>query len=109
VEGRFDAVAWGVDAAGKPFRIGVVPAQWSVAPFDDQAKGDRDTQFAGVMQASTGIFTPGDAGPNPARRMGTNNTGNLNVVATVTDGARTLTGTGHMIVAVQRWNNPPLP
>ncbi|MGU7774167.1 quinohemoprotein amine dehydrogenase subunit alpha [Burkholderia sp. MR1-5-21] len=109
VEGRFDAEAWGVDAAGKPFRIGVVPAQWSVAPFDDQSKSDRDTQFAGVMQASTGIFTPGDAGPNPARRMGTNNTGNLNVVATVTDGGRTVTGTGHMIVAVQRWNNPPLP
>ncbi|PFH19868.1 MULTISPECIES: quinohemoprotein amine dehydrogenase subunit alpha [Burkholderia] len=109
VEGRFDAVAWGVDAAGKPFRIGVVPAQWSVAPFDDQSKRDRDTQFAGAMQASTGIFTPGNAGPNPARRMGTNNTGNLNVVATVTDGSRTVTGTGHMIVAVQRWNNPPLP
>jgi quinohemoprotein amine dehydrogenase len=109
VEGRFDAQAWGVDAAGKPFLIGAVPAKWSVAPFDDQAKSDQDTKFAGVMQASTGIFTPGNAGPDPARRMGTNNTGNLSVIATVTDAGKTVTGTGHMIVGVQRWNNPPLP
>ncbi|HKT97202.1 MAG TPA: quinohemoprotein amine dehydrogenase subunit alpha [Paraburkholderia sp.] len=109
VEGRFDAQAWGVDAAGKPFRIGVVPAQWSVEPFNDQAKEDHDVKFAGAMQASTGIFTPGDAGPNPARRMSTNNTGNLNVIATVTDGGQSVSGKAHMIVAVQRWNNPPIP
>jgi quinohemoprotein amine dehydrogenase len=109
VEGRFDAEAWGVDAAGKPFRIGVVPAQWSVEPFNDQAKEDHDVKFAGKIAATTGVFTPGDAGPNPARRMSTNNTGNLNVIASVTDGGQTVQGKGHMIVGVQRWNNPPIP
>jgi quinohemoprotein amine dehydrogenase len=109
VEGRFDAVAWGVDASGKPFRIGVVPAKWSVEPFNDQAKEDRDVKFAGAMQAATGVFTPGDAGPNPARRMSTNNTGNLNVIASVDEAGQTVTGTAHLIVGVQRWNNPPIP
>lgn len=109
VEGRFDAEAWGVDAAGKPFRIGVVPAKWSVEPFDEQAKDDRDVKFSGAMQAVTGVFTPGDAGPNPARRMSTNNTGNLNVIAAVDDAGQTVTGKAHLIVAVQRWNNPPIP
>mgnify|MGYP006203610477 FL=1 len=41
--------------------------------------------------------------------MSTNNAGNLNAVATVTEGQKTLTGKGHFIVTVQRWNNPPLP
>ncbi|WP_322047778.1 quinohemoprotein amine dehydrogenase subunit alpha [Paraburkholderia sp. J67] len=109
VEGRFDAEAWGVDASGKPFRIGVVPAKWSVEPFNDQAKDDRDVKFSGAMQAATGVFTPGDAGPNPARRMSTNNTGNLNVIAAVDDAGQSVTGKAHLIVAVQRWNNPPIP
>ncbi|NIE65431.1 quinohemoprotein amine dehydrogenase subunit alpha [Burkholderia sp. Ax-1719] len=109
IEGRFDAEAWGVDAAGQPFRIGVVPAKWSVEPFNDQAKDDRDVKFSGAMQAATGVFTPGDAGPNPARRMSTNNTGNLNVIAAVDDAGQTVTGKAHLIVAVQRWNNPPIP
>ncbi|WP_321842595.1 quinohemoprotein amine dehydrogenase subunit alpha [Paraburkholderia bannensis] len=109
VEGRFDAEAWGVDAAGKPFRIGVVPAKWSVEPFNEQATDDRDVKFSGAMQAANGVFTPGDAGPNPARRMSTNNTGNLNVIAAVEDAGQTVTGKAHLIVGVQRWNNPPIP
>ena len=61
------------------------------------------------MDAATGVFTPGDAGPNPARKYGTNNAGNLRVIATVQDGARTLTGDGRLIVTVQRWIDPPIP
>ena len=89
--------------------IGPVPAKWSVEPFNEVAKEDRDAEFAGLMDADTGIFTPAGAGPNPKRRMSTNNAGNLNAVATVTEGQKTLTGKGHFIVTVQRWNNPPLP
>lgn len=109
VQGRFDAEAWGKGADGKPYRIGVVPAKWHVEPFNEQAKEDEDVKFAGVMQAETGIFTPGDAGPNPARKMSTNNAGNLKVIAAVDDAGNALTGEGHMIVTVQRWNNPPIP
>lgn len=109
VQGSFDAEAWGKGADGKPFRIGVFPAQWSVEPFDDRAKEDEDIKYAGVMDADSGIFTPGDAGPNPARKMMTNNAGNLKVIAAVDDAGQSHKGEGHMIVTVQRWNNPPIP
>ncbi|MNJ10578.1 Quinohemoprotein amine dehydrogenase A, alpha subunit, heme binding [compost metagenome] len=109
VQGRFDAEAWGKSADGKPYRIGLFPATWSVAPFDEQAREDEDVKFAGTMQADSGVFTPGDAGPNPARKMSTNNAGNLKVIAAVNDGGKAHTGEGQMIVTVQRWNNPPIP
>ncbi len=110
----FDAVAWANGADGTPataddVRLGVVPASFSVEPWNDQARGDRDVEFAGVMDPASGIFTPGDAGPNPARKYGTNNAGNLRVVARVQDGATARTGEAHLIVAVQRWINPPIP
>ena len=109
VQGRFDAEAWGKGADGKAYRIGVFPAQWKVEAFDERAKEDEDVKFAGQMQADAGVFTPGDAGPNPARKMSTNNAGNLKVIAAVDDSGKSLTGEGHLIVTVQRWNNPPIP
>ncbi|WP_095147283.1 quinohemoprotein amine dehydrogenase subunit alpha [Pseudomonas sp. Irchel s3b6] len=109
VQGRFDAEAWGKGADGKPYRIGVFPAQWKVEAFDDRAREDEDVKFAGTIQADSGVFTPGDAGPNPARKMSTNNAGNLKVIAAVDDAGKSLTGEGHLIVTVQRWNNPPIP
>ncbi|CAD5110267.1 hypothetical protein PSEWESI4_04586 [Pseudomonas carbonaria] len=108
VQGRFEAEAWGTDAAGKSYRIGFLPATWSVEPFDERAAEDEDVKFAGTMRKD-GVFVPGDAGPNPARRMSTNNAGNLKVIAAVEDGGQSLKGEGQLIVTVQRWNNPPLP
>ncbi|MCU1734397.1 MULTISPECIES: quinohemoprotein amine dehydrogenase subunit alpha [unclassified Pseudomonas] len=109
VQGRFDAEAWGQGADGKAYRIGVFPAQWKVEPFDDRAREDEDVKFAGIMQADSGVFTPGDAGPNPARKMSTNNAGNLKVIAAVDDAGKARTGEGQLIVTIQRWNNPPIP
>ncbi|QLL16615.1 quinohemoprotein amine dehydrogenase subunit alpha [Pseudomonas chlororaphis] len=109
VQGRFDAEAWGKGDDGKPYRIGVFPAQWKVEAFDERAKEDEDVKFAGQMQADSGVFIPGDAGPNPQRKMSTNNAGNLKVIAAVDDAGKSLTGEGHLIVTVQRWNNPPIP
>jgi quinohemoprotein amine dehydrogenase len=108
MQGRFDAEAWGQDAAGKAFRIGYLPARWSVEAFNEQAVEDEDVKYAGRMQAD-GVFVPGDAGPNPARKMSTNTAGNLKVIAQVDDGGKPLKGEGQLIVTVQRWNNPPLP
>ncbi|WP_017938219.1 quinohemoprotein amine dehydrogenase subunit alpha [Zestomonas thermotolerans] len=108
VQGRFEAEGWATDAAGKAYRVGILPASWSVEPFNERAAEDEDVKFAGVMQKD-GVFLPGDAGPNPARRMSTNNAGNLKVIAEVEDGGQTLKGEGQLIVTVQRWNNPPLP
>lgn len=114
VQGRFEAIAHSAGPDRKPgtrddWVIGPVPAKWSVEPFDEVARSDRDVEFAGVMNPDTGVFVPGGAGPNPLRRMGTNNAGNLNAVATVREGGKTLVGKGRFIVTVQRWNNPPLP
>ncbi|NBA94982.1 quinohemoprotein amine dehydrogenase subunit alpha [Pseudomonas sp. R5(2019)] len=109
VQGRFDAEAWGQGADGKPYRIGVFPAQWKVEPFDERAREDEDVKYAGTMQADTGVFTPGDAGPNPQRKMSTNNAGNLKVIAAVDDAGKARVGEGQMIVTIQRWNNPPIP
>jgi quinohemoprotein amine dehydrogenase alpha subunit len=109
VQGRFDAEAWGKGADGKPYRIGVFPAQWKVEPFDERAREDEDVKFAGQMQADSGVFIPGDAGPNPQRKMSTNNAGNLKVIAAVDDAGKSLSGEGQLIVTVQRWNNPPIP
>ncbi len=114
VQGRFEAEAWaagpdGVAGTEDDFRIGVLPASWSVEPFDEVAEKDGDVRFAGVMDADRGIFMPAGAGPNPERRMMTNNAGNLKVIAAVSDGDVQVTGEGQMIVTVQRWNNPPIP
>lgn len=114
VEARFEAEAWAAGADGKmgtddDYRIGMLPAQWTVAPFDEVAEADRDVHFTGRMSPSTGVFTPAAAGPNPERRMMTNNAGNLKVQAQVQDGDQTLSAEGQMIVTVQRWNNPPIP
>ena len=61
------------------------------------------------MDAASGVFVPGDAGPNPVRRMSASNVGNLKVVAEVAQGGERLRGEGQVIVAPPRWNNPPLP
>ncbi|CAA7612321.1 quinohemoprotein amine dehydrogenase subunit alpha [Magnetospirillum sp. SS-4] len=96
---QFDAVAY--TAGG--LRIGPVPAEWSVANFDEIAEHDQDARFGGVLRPD-GRFVPADAGPNPARR-GNNNIANLLVKATVTDGGATIGGTAHLFVAPQRWND----
>ncbi|WP_286240513.1 quinohemoprotein amine dehydrogenase subunit alpha [Neptuniibacter halophilus] len=110
----FQAEAWMNGADGKAgtdddMRIGFVPAAWHVEPFDEQAAADDDVKFTGKMDPKTGVFTTAAAGPNPERRMSTNNAGNLKVVATVDEKGQALTADGQLIVTVQRWNNPPLP
>jgi len=108
VDARFEAVGFARGPQGE-FRVGVVPAKWSVAPFNDDAKRDRDLEFAGGIDASTGVFTPALAGPNPKRHLSTNNAGNLAVVAEAADAGKTLNAQGQLIVTVQRWVDPPIP
>ena len=66
-----------------------------------------DAKFAGTIDAA-GLFTPGDAGPNPERPMSTNNAGNLKVIATVEDGGESLTGEAHLYATVQRFVDTPI-
>ncbi len=109
VKAMFRAVGFWNGPDGKAgteddIRIGDVPVNWSVAPFDDVAKQLDDVKHAGQMDAASGIFTPAVAGPNPERPFSTNNAGNLKVVADH-NGTK---GEGQLIVTVQRWNDPPI-
>ncbi len=111
---RFEAEAWSAGKDGKTgtaddFRIGMVPATWEAKPFDDIAAADNDLSFAGRLDARTGVFSTADAGPNPQRRMMTNNAGHLTVTAQVQDGNQTHSADAELIVTIQRWNNPPIP
>lgn len=112
VPAQFDAVAYLNGPDGKAgteddLRIGVMPASWSVENFNELAAEMDDVKFAGAMQAD-GLFMPAGAGPNPERRYQTNNVGDLTVKAIVTDADKELEGKGHLIVTVQRWNDPPI-
>lgn len=81
---------------------------WQVKPWDETAERMDDVRFAGNMGQRSGIFEPAGAGPNPDRVQGTNNAGNLQVVASMEQDGGDVTGEGQLIVTVQRWNNPPL-
>ncbi|MBS0380388.1 MAG: quinohemoprotein amine dehydrogenase subunit alpha [Proteobacteria bacterium] len=108
VIGQFEAVGY-IDAAGKPggIALGPLPASWSVAPHDEQAKAAEDVKFTGTMDAS-GKFLPAVAGPDPQRPFSGNNVGDLAVIGTVKDGDRSVSGKAHLVVTVQRWNTPPI-
>ena len=112
VPAQFEAVAYMAGADGKAgsdddVRIGVVPAAWSVDNFDEAAAALEDAKFAGAIGPS-GLFSPAGAGPNPARKMGTNNAGNLTVIGSVDDGGRKVEGRAQLFVTVQRFVDPPI-
>lgn len=113
VQAIFEAIAWSAGKDGQAgtaddLRIGPVDAQWSVAPYTEQAVLDQDLRFAGQMDRDSGVFTPAAAGPNPERKYQTNNAGNLKVIATIEQDGEPMQGDGHLMVTVQRWNNPPI-
>ncbi|WP_370463934.1 quinohemoprotein amine dehydrogenase subunit alpha [Oceanospirillum sediminis] len=103
----YRAVGYAAGADGKPgteddIRLGYMPASWSLKPFDEIAEHDGDIKYAGTID-DRGIFTPGDAGPNPERKMSTNNVGNLTVTGTVHDGNQVVSGDSHLLVTVQKF------
>ncbi|MCP8686468.1 quinohemoprotein amine dehydrogenase subunit alpha [Marinobacterium sp. OS208] len=104
VRAVYRAVGYSAGADGKAgteddLRLGYMPATWSIKPADEVAAHDKDEDFAGSIDAH-GIFTPGDAGPNPARKMSANNVGRLTVIASVNDGDAQVRGEGSMLVSV---------
>jgi quinohemoprotein amine dehydrogenase len=95
----FSAGADGKAGTDDDLRLGYMAATWSIAPADEVAAHDKDEDFAGSIDAD-GIFTPGDTGPNPARKMSANNVGRLTVIASVNDGDAQVRGEGSMLVSV---------
>lgn len=112
VPAQFEAVAYmngpdGEAGTADDIRIGVMPAKWSVANHGDFAEALNDVKYTGKITPA-GMFEPAIAGPNPERPFQTNNAGDLSVNAVVDVGGQTLEGSGHLIVTVQRWNDPPI-
>lgn len=112
VPAQFQAVGYTAGADGEAgtdddVRIGVMPASWAVEDFDEFAAELEDAKFAGTIDQS-GLFSPAAAGPNPERRMSTNNAGNLAVIGTVEDGGNQVEGRAQLFVTVQRFVDPPL-
>lgn len=98
----------GITGTKDDISLGKIDAKWDVAAFDAKAEEDEDIKYTGDMDSFSGRFIPAFAGPNPKRKYGTNNAGNLKVIATYKDGAKTLEASSHMIVTVQKWVNPPI-
>ncbi|PZQ60829.1 MAG: quinohemoprotein amine dehydrogenase subunit alpha [Sphingomonas taxi] len=114
--GQFEAYGYENGPDGKPntpddVTIGPVDADWRIDEFQ-AVQNDDDKQFVGTL-SRTALFTPAAEGPNPARRFGRNNYGDVWVVAT----ARTekdrfgqpLTARAYLVVSVpayQRWDQP---
>lgn len=111
VTAQFEATGYidvtATDGSKKAVSLGVLPAQWSVEPFNDIAKAGKDVDFAGAID-QTGRYLPAGAGPDPKREYSTDNAGDLSVVAQVKDGEQASAGKAHLVVTVQRWNTPPI-
>lgn len=100
----FRAIGYAAGADGKPgtaddLRLGYMPAVWRIEPLNEAAEKEQDHLYAGTIDAH-GVFTPGNAGPNPKRHMSANNVGMLQVVGTVSDGAESVRGQARLLVAV---------
>ena len=113
----FEAVAYANGPDGKPntkddIELGVVDAKWSLEEYT-ATYDDDDKDFVGTIDASTGLFTPSLDGPNPKRKHGTNNYGDVWVVATVqppyASAERPMKARAHLLVTVplyMKWDQP---
>ncbi len=111
VSAQFEAVGYLLLPDGgkgeQAVRIGVFPAEWSVNNYSAGAAAREDTRFAGRIGA-TGEFYPAGAGPNPKRRFGGDNIGNIRVSGRIADHGQSISGDAHLIVTVQRWITQPI-
>ena len=112
---QFDAIAYSNGPDGKQgtaddIDLGLVKASWKLEEFVATI-GDDDVEFVGNLDPASGLFTPALDGPNPKRKFGRNNYGDVWVVATYKPaGAETpVTGRSYLIVAIPqylRWDQP---
>ncbi len=92
--------------------LGAADVTWSVEEFL-ATYGDDDKDFVGVL-STTGLFTPAMEGPNPKRKHGQNNFGDVWVVATHKDpkagrDGKPASGRAHLVVTIPlyvRWDTP---
>lgn len=117
---QFEAIAYANGPDGKPdtkddLDLGPVSVAWSIDEFT-ATYGDDDKEWVGKID-DNGLFTPNIDGPNPARRNGGNNIGDVWVVATYNPAAADkkkapLRGRAHLLVTVplyMRWDTVEAP
>ena len=119
---QFEAIAFANGPDGKPdtkddLELGPVNVAWSVEEYT-AIYGDDDKEWVGKIDDS-GLFTPNVDGPNPKRKNGGNNVGDVWVVAAyvpVRPGdkpdKKTIRGRAHLLVTVplyMRWNSIEAP
>lgn len=114
--GQFEAIGYENGPDGKPstpddVKIGAIDVDWSINEFMSVYYDD-DKDFVGTLSPAA-LFTPASDGPNPARRFGRNNYGEVWVVATAKNDkdkfGQRLTGRAYLVVTVpayQRWDQP---
>ncbi len=112
VTAQFEATGYsfgpdGVKNTDDDIFLGIVPVTWGIDNYNEMAAEMQDAKYAGQITQS-GLFIPSVAGPNPMRKYGTNNAGDLKVIATYANGNNVITAEAHLIATVQRWNNPPI-
>jgi quinohemoprotein amine dehydrogenase len=115
---QFEAVAYNRGPDGKPqtaddINLGPIDVDWSIDEFPSTYDDD-DKDFVGSLDAR-GLFTPNIEGPNPKRRKGVDNYGDVWVVASYKpkDAAKdaTLKARSYLVVTVPlyvRWDQPEL-
>jgi quinohemoprotein amine dehydrogenase len=113
---QLEAIAYQRGEDGKPHtsddvELGPVEVDWTVEEFFS-VFGDDDKEFVGTLN-NNGLFTPSLDGPNPQRKFGRNNYGDVWVVATAKNekdkDGRPLSGRSYLVVAVPtyiRWDQP---
>ena len=113
---QFEAIAYQGGADGKlhtadDVELGPVDVTWSVEEYLS-VYGDDDKDFVGTLNPM-GLFTPALDGPNPKRKFGRNNYGDVWVVATAKNEKdkddKPLTGRSYLVVTVPtyiRWDQP---
>lgn len=113
---QFDAIGYDNGLDGKPYTnddvaLGPIDVTWKMEEFQTVYYDD-DVNYVGKLSENA-LFTPAIDGPNPARKWGRNNYGEVWVVATAKSEkdalGRPLTAKSFMIVSVpayKRWDQP---
>jgi quinohemoprotein amine dehydrogenase len=113
---QFEAIGYQRGPDGKlrtadDVELGPVDVDWSVEEFM-AVYGDDDKAFVGHL-SPTALFTPASDGPNPERKFGRNNYGDVWVVATSKSEkdkeGKPLVGRSYLVVSVPtyiKWDQP---
>jgi quinohemoprotein amine dehydrogenase len=114
---QFEAIAYNRGPDNKAntaddVSLGPVDVEWSLEEFYG-VYGDDDKDFVGTL-SPTGLFTPAIEGPNPKRKYGRNNYGDVWVVGAykpkdAAPDSKPLTGRSYMVVTIPlyvRWDQP---